>query len=96
MNQSGLAVFSVLIYVMTMLLLIALVILKYRWLKRLIVGFAVGLLIAVVSLGIKMYVERGIDHGVIIAKIVWCGMVQGKNMKRNMKFTKGRNVSLNK
>ncbi len=68
MNQNGLAVFSVLIYVMTMLLLIALVILKYRWLKRLIIGFTVGLLIAVVSLGIKMYVERGIDHGVIIAK----------------------------
>ena len=68
LNQNGLAVFSVLIYVVTMLLLIALVILKYRWLKRLIIGFTVGLLIAVVSLGIKMYVERGIDHGVIIAK----------------------------
>ena len=68
LNQNGLAVFSVLLYVMTMLLLIALVILKYRWLKRLIIGFTVGLLIAVVSLGIKMYVERGIDHGVIIAK----------------------------
>ncbi|MCF6147849.1 MAG: tetratricopeptide repeat protein [Candidatus Kuenenia sp.] len=68
MNQNEIITLSVSLYIIVMVLFIALIILKYQWLKRVIIGFSVGLLIAVVSLGIKIYVEQGTDRGVIITK----------------------------
>ena len=48
------------------MLLFFLIILKYSWLKRIIIGFSTGLFIAVVSLGVKGYMEHAVSHGVII------------------------------
>ncbi|MBM4053846.1 MAG: tetratricopeptide repeat protein [Planctomycetes bacterium] len=68
MNKNEIIAFSVSLYVIVMSLFIALIILKYQWLKRFIIGFSAGLLIAVVSLGIKIYAEHGTDRGVVITK----------------------------
>ena len=57
---------AVSLYVVLMMLVFFLIILKYEWLKRLMIGFSAGLFIAVVSLGIKIYIEQGVSRGVII------------------------------
>ncbi len=66
LNHNELIILAVSLYVVLMTLLFFLIILKYSWLKRMIIGFSVSLFIAVVSIGIKTYVERGISHGVIV------------------------------
>jgi hypothetical protein len=55
-------------YVILMILLCLMIILKYPWLKRIIIGFSAGLFIAVVSLGIKLYEEHGVNQGVIVTE----------------------------
>lgn len=66
LNQNELIIVAVSIYVVLMMLLLSFIILKYSWLKRIIIGFSVGLFIAVVSLGIKISVEEGVNRGVIV------------------------------
>src|SRR3989304_4009660 len=66
LNGKELIVAAVSLYVVFMALVFFLIILKYGWLKRLMIGFSAGLFIAVVSLGIKIYSEQGVSHGVII------------------------------
>ncbi len=66
LNGKELIVAAVSLYVVFMTLVFFLIILKYGWLKRLMIGFSAGLCIAVVSLGIKIYSEQGVSRGVII------------------------------
>ena len=66
MNQNELTLVAISLYIILMLLLVSLIILKYPWLKKFIIGFSAGLFVAIVSLGIKIYIERGINHGVVI------------------------------
>ena len=56
---------TVSLYIVLMMLVFFLIILIYGWLKRFMIGFAVGVFIAVVSVGIKIYREQGVNHGVI-------------------------------
>src|SRR3990167_8593108 len=65
LSVNELIVAAVSLYVVLMTLLFFLIILKYGWLKRFVIGFAVGVFIAVVSVGIKIYREQGVNHGVI-------------------------------
>jgi len=65
LNGKELIVAAVSLYVVFMTLVFFLIILKYGWLKRLMIGFSAGLFIAVVSLGIKIYSEQGVSRGVI-------------------------------
>jgi len=66
LSGKELIVVAVSLYVVFMTLVFFLIILKYGWLKRLMIGFSAGLFIAVVSLGIKIYSEQGVSRGVII------------------------------
>lgn len=66
LNQNELAIIAISLYVVLMVLLFFLITFKYPWLKRIITGFSVGLFIMVSSLGIKVYLEQGVEHGVII------------------------------
>jgi len=66
LNQNELIITAVSIYVVLMMLLLSFIILKYSWLKRIIIGFSAGLFITVVSLGIKISVEEGVNRGVIV------------------------------
>jgi len=66
LSKNELIVLAVSLYVVLMAFFFLLIILKYAWLKRLIIGFSAGLLIAVVSLGVKIYKEHGVTQGVII------------------------------
>ncbi len=68
LNQDELAIVAISVYVTLMILLCLRIILKYPWLKRIIIGFSAGLFIAIVSLGIKHYEEHGVNQGVIITK----------------------------
>src|SRR3990167_7049371 len=65
LSVNELIVAAVFLYIVFMMLVFFLIILKYGWLKRFMIGFAVGLFIAVVSVGIKIYREQGVNHGVI-------------------------------
>jgi tetratricopeptide (TPR) repeat protein len=65
LSVNELIVVAVSLYVVFMTLVFFLIILKYGWLKRFTIGFAVGVFIAVVSVGIKIYREQGVNHGVI-------------------------------
>ena len=65
LSVNELIVAAVSLYVVLMTLLFFLIILKYGWLKRFVIGFTVGVFIAVVSVGIKIYREQGVNHGVI-------------------------------
>ncbi len=67
LNQNELAIGAVSLYGILMILLFFLIVLKYPWLKKVIIGFSAGLFIVVVSLGIRIYVEQGTDRGVIIS-----------------------------
>lgn len=66
LSQNELIILSVSLYTALMTLFFTLIIFKYSWLKRIIIGFSVSLFIAVVSVGIKTYVECCISHGVIV------------------------------
>lgn len=66
LNQNELILVAVSLYVLLMALLFFLIILKYSWLKRIIRGFSAGLFIALVSLGVKIYLEQGVNHGVVV------------------------------
>ncbi len=66
LNQNELAIGVVSLYGILMILLFLLIVLKYPWLKKIIIGFCAGLLIAGVSLGIKISVEQGTNYGVVI------------------------------
>ena len=65
LSVNELIVAAVSLYVVLMMLVFFLIILKYGWLKRFVIGFTVGVFIAVVSVGIKIYREQGVNHGVI-------------------------------
>ncbi|HHT9137583.1 MAG TPA: tetratricopeptide repeat protein [Candidatus Wunengus sp. YC60] len=67
LNGNELILLAVSLYVVLMLLLFFLIVLKYSWLKRFMIGFSVGLFVAVVSLGIKIYEEQGVSRGVVTA-----------------------------
>ncbi|MDO8142384.1 MAG: hypothetical protein Q6358_12870, partial [Candidatus Brocadiales bacterium] len=67
LNGNELILLAVSLYVVLMLLLFFLIVLKYSWLKRFMIGFSVGLFVAVVSLGIKIYEEQGVNRGVVTA-----------------------------
>lgn len=67
LNQNELIVTTVFLYGVLMILLLLLIILRYYRLKKIILGFAAGLLIIVVSLGVKIYWEDGVSHGVIVS-----------------------------
>ena len=66
LSENELILVAVSLYVVLMALLFFLIILKYSWLKRLMIGFAAGLFVAVVSLGVKIYTDHGVCRGVII------------------------------
>lgn len=68
LNQNELIITTISLYGMLMTMLLLFILLKYPWFKRIIIGFAVGLCILTVSLGIKIHKEQGIDYGVIVSK----------------------------
>ncbi len=68
LNQNELTIVAISLYVILMILLCLMIILKYPWLKRILIGFSAGLSIAIVSLGIKHYEEHGVNQGVIITE----------------------------
>jgi hypothetical protein len=68
LNQNELIIIAISLYGMLMIVLLLFIFLKYLWFKRIIIGFAVGLCILGVSLGIKIHREQGIDYGVVVAK----------------------------
>lgn len=67
LNQNELTVAAISLYGISMISLFFLIVLRYPWLKKIIIGFSIALSIVVVSLGIKIYVEQGKDQGVVIA-----------------------------
>ncbi|MDR4507559.1 MAG: hypothetical protein MRJ65_04865 [Candidatus Brocadiaceae bacterium] len=66
LNQNELTLCAIIFYVILMSALFLLIIFKYAWLKRLIIGFSVALLVLIVSLGFKTHRELGIDQGVVV------------------------------
>src|SRR3989304_479350 len=84
LNGKELIVVAVSLYVVFMTLVFFLIILKYGWLKRLMIGFSAGLFIAVVSLGIKIYSEQGVSRGAII--ITKCQVRYGPGEEYEPKF----------
>ncbi len=83
-NQNELTMGAVFLYGILMILLFFLIVLKYPWLKKIIIGFSAGLFIVVVSLGVKIYVEQGKDHGVVIA--TKCHVRYGPGEEYELKF----------
>lgn len=67
LSRNELILLSVSLYLVLMMLTLSLIILKYPWLKRLVIGFSACLFVAVVSTGIKIYEEQGVRHGVVVA-----------------------------
>lgn len=67
LNQNELAIIAIFLYGILMTLLFFLITLKYTWFRKIIIGFSAGLFVVVVSLGIKVYLEQGVNRGVIIA-----------------------------
>jgi hypothetical protein len=67
LNQNELSIVAVVFYVVLMTLSFFFIICKYEWLKRIIIGLSVGLFIVVVSLGSKIYLEQGVNRGVIVS-----------------------------
>ncbi len=66
LNQNEIIILAISFYVILMALLFVFITLRYAWLKRIITGFSAGLLVILVSLGIKIYSELGVNRGVII------------------------------
>lgn len=66
LNQNEITMLAISLYVILMALLFVFITLRYAWLKRIIIGFSAGLLVMLVSLGIKIYSEQGVHRGVII------------------------------
>jgi len=66
LNQNELTIVAVFLYVVLMLLVFFFIICKYAWFKKAIIGFSAALFIVVVSLGSKIYLEQGVDRGVIV------------------------------
>ena len=66
LNRNELSIVAVSLYVALMIVLFASNIRKYTWLKRVFVSFSLALFVAVVSLGIKIYLEQGVSRGVIV------------------------------
>ncbi|MEP9411846.1 MAG: tetratricopeptide repeat protein [Candidatus Brocadia sp.] len=67
LNQNELTLIAVSIYVILMVLLFLLITFRYARLKRVITGFSAVLFVMVVSLGIKVFLEQGVNRGVIIS-----------------------------
>lgn len=67
LNQNELTLTAVSIYVILMTLLFLLITFRYARLKKIITGFSAVLFVMVVSLGIKVFLEQGVNHGVIIS-----------------------------
>ncbi|MCF6158228.1 MAG: tetratricopeptide repeat protein [wastewater metagenome] len=68
LNQNELIATAMSIYGVLMVLLLLLIIFRYRWCKKIIPGFIVCLCIIVISIGIKLYREEGVDRGVITSE----------------------------
>lgn len=66
LNRNELSIVVVSLYVALMIVLFVSNIRKYAWLRRVFIGFSSALFIAVVSLGIKIYLEQGVNRGVIV------------------------------
>lgn len=66
LNRNELSIVAVSLYVALMIVLFVSNIRKYAWLRRVFIGFSSALFIAVVSLGIKIYLEQGVNRGVIV------------------------------
>lgn len=67
LNLDELSIVTVSLYVVVMITLFFSIIRKYAWLKRVLLGFSIALFVVMVSLGIKIYREQGVNCGVIIA-----------------------------
>ena len=68
LNQNELIIITIAHYGILMTLGFFLVILKYSWLKKFVLGFAVCLFIVLVSLGVKIYKEQYTNNGIIITE----------------------------
>lgn len=66
LNRNELSIVAVSLYIALMIVLFVSNIRKYAWLRRVFIGFSSALFIAVVSLGIKIYLEQGVNRGVIV------------------------------
>ncbi|NUO08991.1 MAG: hypothetical protein HUU08_09990 [Candidatus Brocadia sp.] len=66
LNQNELSILTVSLYVMTMIALFFFIIRKHAWLKRVLIGLSAALLIVLISLGGKIYMEHGVDRGVVV------------------------------
>lgn len=66
LNRNELSMVAVSLYVALMIVLFVSNIRKYTWFRRVFIGFSSVLFIAVVSLGIKIYLEQGVNRGVIV------------------------------
>lgn len=84
LNPNELAIVAISMYVVFMILLCLRIILKYPWLGKIIAGFSAGLFIAVVSLGIKLHEEHGVNHGVIVTEK--CQVLYGPGEEYEPKF----------
>lgn len=67
LNQNELSLVAISLYVLLMVVLFFSNVCKYGGIKRIFIGISSVLFIVVVSLGLKIYLERGVNHGVIIA-----------------------------
>ena len=68
LNRNELTVVAITLYVILMVLFTLFVFFKYSWCRGTIIGFSAGLLIALASLGIKIYREEGVTCGVVTTK----------------------------
>ncbi|TVM00242.1 MAG: hypothetical protein CV087_14845 [Candidatus Brocadia sp. WS118] len=66
LNRNELSIVAVSLYVALMIVLFVSNIRKYAWFRRVFIGFSSALFVAVVSLGIKIYLEQGVSRGVIV------------------------------
>lgn len=84
LSSNELILLAVSLYIVLMLLLFFLIAFKYSWLKRLVIGFSIGLFVAAVSLGIKMYGDYGVSRGVIT--VTKCQVRYGPGEEYEPKF----------
>ncbi len=68
LNQNELTIVAISLYVALTILIALFIFFKFSWCRGVIIGFSAGLLIALVSLGIKIYREEWVTCGVVVTK----------------------------
>ena len=68
LNQNQLTIVAISLYVALMFLITLFIFFRFSWCRGVMIGFSAGLLIALTSLGIKIYCEEGVTCGVVTTK----------------------------